>query len=119
MSPPATKKTTIIPVPKKNKLSCLNVYFPVALTSIAMKYFETLVLGYIKDIILDSLDTLQFAYHHKRSIEDAISHTRHTTLAHLENKNCYARLLFVDDSLAFNTATPSKLDLGLGATLCN
>lgn len=89
-----------------------------------MKCFERLVLGHIKDIIPDSLDPLQFAYCHNRPTEDAISHKLHTTLAHLENKNCYARLLFVDYSSAFNTVIPSKLiqkllDLGLSATLCN
>ncbi len=33
------KKSTIIPVPKNNKPSCLNDYRPVALTSIVMKVF--------------------------------------------------------------------------------
>ncbi|XP_028832433.1 uncharacterized protein LOC114788240 [Denticeps clupeoides] len=62
-------------------------------------------------------------YNTVRSTNDAISHTIHTTLAHLDNKNCYARL-FVDFSSAFNTVIPSKLiqklrALGLSATLCN
>lgn len=35
-------KTAIIAVPKKSKISCLNDYHPVALTSIIMKCFERL-----------------------------------------------------------------------------
>uniref|UniRef100_A0A3B3QVD1 Reverse transcriptase domain-containing protein n=1 Tax=Paramormyrops kingsleyae TaxID=1676925 RepID=A0A3B3QVD1_9TELE len=88
-----------------------------------MKCFERLVLEHIKDINPDSLDPFQFAYRSNRSTEDAISITLHTTLSHLENKNCYARL-FVDYSSAFNTVIPSQLitkllDLGLSSSLCN
>eukprot|EP00061_Rhincodon_typus_P014424 g41430.t1 len=36
-----TKKTTIIPVPKKTHAMCLNNYCPVDLTSIIMKCFES------------------------------------------------------------------------------
>ena len=48
----------------------------------------------------------------------------HTLLVHLERKNTYARLLFVDYSSAFNTIRPYKLrsklhQLGLNITLCN
>uniref|UniRef100_A0A8C4TPM0 Reverse transcriptase domain-containing protein n=1 Tax=Erpetoichthys calabaricus TaxID=27687 RepID=A0A8C4TPM0_ERPCA len=89
-----------------------------------LKCFERLVLEHIKDIIFDSLDPLQFAYRCNRSTEDAISITLHTTLSHLENKNCYARLLFVDYSSAFNTVIPSQLiaklqDLQPSSSLCN
>ncbi len=43
-----------------------------------------------------SLDPLQFAYHSNRSTDDAIAFTLHTALSHLENKNAYVRMLFVD-----------------------
>ncbi|KAI3366890.1 hypothetical protein L3Q82_009533 [Scortum barcoo] len=46
----------------------------------------------------------------------------HCVLSHLENKNTYARMLFVDFSSAFNTVIPSKLitklgDLGISTPL--
>jgi hypothetical protein len=41
------KQTTIVPVPKKAKVTCLNEYRPVALTSVAMKCFERLVMAHI------------------------------------------------------------------------
>ncbi len=53
-----------------------------------------------------SLDPLQFAYRSKRSTDDAIAFTLHTALSHLENKNTYVRMLFVDYSSAFNTIVP-------------
>lgn len=109
----------ILPVSKNNN----NDYCLVTLTSITMKLFEKLLLGHIKDSIPDSLDPLQFAKHHCRSTVDAISHTIHTTLAHIDSKNCYDRLLFVDCNFTFYTAIPSKLiqeqSLGYSATLYN
>jgi hypothetical protein len=49
------KLTTIDPMPKNAKVTCLNDYCPVSLTSIAMKCFERLVMAHI------TLDTLKFA----------------------------------------------------------
>jgi hypothetical protein len=60
--PTRFKQTTIAPVPKNTKVTCLNDYRPVALTSIAMKCFEKLVMAHIKTIIPETLDPLQFAY---------------------------------------------------------
>ncbi len=47
--PSCFKRSTINPVPKKPKITGLNDYRPVALTSVAMKSFERLVLAYLKD----------------------------------------------------------------------
>ena len=41
------KQTTVVPVPKNTKATCLNDYRPVALTSVAMKCFERLVMAHI------------------------------------------------------------------------
>ncbi len=45
--PTSFKKSVIIPVPKNSKLSCLNDYRPVALTSTVMKVFERLLKNHI------------------------------------------------------------------------
>ncbi len=50
--------------------------------------------------------------------------TLHTALSHLENKNTYVRMLFVDYSSAFNTIVPATLvaklqTLGLNRSLCS
>jgi hypothetical protein len=37
VTPTFLKQTTIVPVPKEEKVTCLNNYHPVALTSVAMK----------------------------------------------------------------------------------
>ncbi len=85
--PTCLKSTTIIPVPKKSPVSCLNDYRPIALTPIIMKCFERLVMHNIKTSIPNTLDPLQFAYRPNRSTDDAISSTLHLALTHLENKD--------------------------------
>ncbi|KAK3536320.1 hypothetical protein QTP86_002945 [Hemibagrus guttatus] len=56
------KSTTNIPLPKKNTVTCLNDYCPIALTPIAMKCFERIVMSHIKTNITTTLDPFQFAY---------------------------------------------------------
>ncbi len=58
--PSCFKHSTIIPIPKKPKITGLNDYRYVALTSVVMKSFEKLVLSYLKDITGPLLDPLQF-----------------------------------------------------------
>ncbi len=60
--PTCLKSTTIIPVPKKSPVFCLNDYRPMALTPIMMKCFERLVMHKIKTNLPNTLDPLQFAY---------------------------------------------------------
>ncbi|KAL0201054.1 hypothetical protein M9458_004241 [Cirrhinus mrigala] len=74
-SSPRLKSTSIIPVPKKSPVSCLNDYRPIALTPIMMKCFERLVMRNIKTSLPNTLDPLQFAYRPNRSMDDAISST--------------------------------------------
>ena len=103
----------------------LNDYRPVALTSsVAMKCFERLVMAHINTIIPETLDSLQFAYRPNRPTDDAISIALNTALSHLDKRNTYVRMLFIDYSSAFNTIMPSKLItklriLGLNTSLCN
>ncbi|KAI2645416.1 hypothetical protein H4Q32_028926 [Labeo rohita] len=118
------KSTSIIPVPKKSLVSCLNDYRPIGLTPIMMKCFERLVMHNIKTSLLNTLDSLQFAYCPNRSTDNAISSTLHLVLTHLENKDPYVRMLFIDFSSGFNTIIPQQLInklnlLGLNTSLCN
>ena len=94
------------------------------LTSVAMKCFERLVMAHITPIIPETLDPLQFAYCPNRSTDDVISTALHTALSHLDKRNTYVRMLFIDYSTAFNNIVPSKLitklrNLGLNTSLCN
>jgi gmma-aminobutyric acid receptor subunit gamma/cGMP-dependent protein kinase 2 len=91
--PTCFKMATIVPVPKKAKVTEFNGYRPVPAT----------------------LDQLQFAYSHSRSTDDAIAITLHTALSHLDKRNTYVRMLFIDYSSAFNTIVPSKLIIKLEA----
>ncbi|KAI5085875.1 hypothetical protein C0J45_23573, partial [Silurus meridionalis] len=59
--PTCLKTMTIVPVPKKSTVSCLNDYHPVALTPIMMKCFERLVMRHIKNQLPPALDPMQFA----------------------------------------------------------
>ena len=68
--PTCFKQTTIVPVPKEVKVTCLTGYRPVVLTSVAKKCFQRLVMAYINTIIQETLDPLQFTYHTNRSTDD-------------------------------------------------
>ena len=116
--------STIVPVPKKVKVTILNHYCPVALTSVVMKCFERLVKNHISSTLTDILDPLQFAYRPNRSKDDAITITLRTALSHLDKRNTNVRMIFINYSSAFNTIVPSKLitklgTLGLNPALCN
>jgi len=78
----------------------------------------------VKDSLPHSLDNHQFAYKSNRSTDDALSITLHTALSHLEQRNSYVRMLFVDYSSAFNTIIPDVLinkllTLGLSSSICS
>ena len=111
--PTCFKQTTIVPVPKKAKVTCLNDYRPIALTSVALKCFERLVMSHTNSILPDTLDRLQFAYCTNRFTDDAISIALHTALSHLDKRNTYVRMLFIHYSSAFNTIVPTKLITGV------
>ncbi|XP_076862714.1 nuclear respiratory factor 1 isoform X2 [Brachyhypopomus gauderio] len=122
--PTRFKATTIIPIPKKASPSCFNDYRPVALTSIPMKCFERLVMHHIRSSLPPFLDPYQFAYRSNRSTGDAISTALHSAHTHLDRKDTYVRMLFLDFSSAFNTIIPQQLihkldSLGLSTSLCN
>jgi hypothetical protein len=91
--------------------------------SVAIKWFEKLVMAHINTIMSETLDPLQFAYCPNRSTI-SISIALHTALSHLDKRNTYVIMLLIDYSSAFNTIVPSKLitklrTLGLNTTLCN
>ncbi|KAK3507471.1 hypothetical protein QTP70_025843, partial [Hemibagrus guttatus] len=66
----------------------------------------------------------QFAYRPNRFTYDAITTTLHLALTHLDNKDSYVRMLFINFSSAFNTIIPQHLTeklslLGINTSLCN
>ena len=81
-------------------------------------------MAHINTTIPETLDPLQFAKQTNRSTDDAISIALHTALSHLDKRNTYVRVLFIDYSSVFNTIVLSKLitklrTLGLNTSLCN
>ncbi|KAM3872975.1 laminin subunit beta-4 [Diretmus argenteus] len=111
--PACFKASTIIPIPKRAKVTSLNDYRPVALTSVVMKVLERLVLACLKSITDPVLDPLQFTYRANRSTDDAVNMALHYVLEHLDSAGNYTRILFVDFSSAFNTILPHTLELQL------
>ena len=88
-----------------------------------MKCSERLVNNHITSTLPDTLDPFQFAYLPIRSADDAIDIALYTALSHLEKRNTYVRMLFIDYSYTFNTIVPSMLiiklrDLDLNPALC-
>lgn len=96
------KKSVIIPVPKKSCPLENNDYRPIALTSHVVKAMERIILGKVRSQVEAQLDPYQFAYLSNRSTNDAISTVTHLILKHIETTDAYARLVFIDFSLAFN-----------------
>ncbi|KAK3522601.1 hypothetical protein QTP86_027161, partial [Hemibagrus guttatus] len=82
--PACLKRSTIIPIPKKQD----NITGPL-------------------------LDPLQFAYRANRSMDDAVNMGLHFILQHLDKSGTYVRLLFMDFSSAFNTIIPTLLQTEL------
>ena len=73
--PTCFKRAAIVPVPKKAKVTEINDYRPITLTSVTMKCFERLVKDHITSTLPDTLDPLQFVYRPNRSTEEAITST--------------------------------------------
>ncbi|XP_055499383.1 brain mitochondrial carrier protein 1 isoform X1 [Leucoraja erinacea] len=88
-----------------------------------MKCFERLVKAHITSSLPSTLDPYQFGYRPNRSTDDAIATALHLSLAHLETKNSYVRMLFIDFRSAFNTVIPQHLvnklgEIGISTPLC-
>lgn len=66
------KETFVITVFRKNKVTWLNVYYPVALT-LTIKCFERMVIAHICASLLGTRHLLQFVHRKHRSLEDAMS----------------------------------------------
>ena len=77
---------TVVPVPKKAKVTCLSDYRPVARTSVAMKSFDRLVMAHINTIMPETLDSNS----HTASTDDII--TLHSALTHLDKRINYLRM---------------------------
>jgi hypothetical protein len=84
--PTCFKISAIVPVSKKAKVTELNDYCPLALTSVIIKCFERLVKDHIISTLPDTLDPLQIAYRPKRYTDDAIAIALHTALSHLDKR---------------------------------
>ena len=81
---------TIVPVPKA-KVTELNDYRLIVVTSVIMKCFERLVKDHIPSTLPVTLDPLQFAYRPNRQCN-----RHHTALSHLDKRNTYVRIQFID-----------------------
>ena len=79
--PTCFKMSTIVPVPKKAKVTELKDYHQVTLTSVIMKCIERLVKDHITSTLPVIVDPLQFAYCLNRSTDNAIIITLHTALS--------------------------------------
>jgi hypothetical protein len=105
------------------KITELNDYCPVALTSVVMKCFERLVKDHISANLPATLDPLQL--HTAPTAPQMTQSPSHCTLPYpiWTKKNTHVRVLFIDYSSAFNIIVPSKLikleALGLNPSLCD
>ncbi len=96
--PSCFKKSTIVPIRKKNEITCLNDWRPVALTPSSAS-----VLRNSSETTSARCCLPHWIRYNLHIAAEAIAFTLHTALSHLENKYTYVRMLFVDYSFAFNT----------------
>ncbi|KAK3564556.1 hypothetical protein QTP86_022798, partial [Hemibagrus guttatus] len=101
-------QTTIVPVPKKSTVSCLNDCHPVALTPIMMKCFERLIMRHMKTQLPPhwtpcSLCIVLTAPRMMPSPQPFICPSHTWTI------RTHVRMLFIDFSSAFNTIIPQHL----------
>ncbi len=95
-----------MPISKKNKITCLNDWRPLLWHPSSARVLRNL------SETTSALCFLLYWTHYNLhttvtgSTDDAIAFTLHNALSHLENKNTYVRMLFVDYSSAFNTIVP-------------
>ena len=80
-----------------------------ALTSVAFKCAEKIVLKHLRSVTAGRQDPLQFAYHKDKNTEDAILTLLHKLYQKLDRPKTFAGMLFVDFSSAFNTMQPHLL----------
>ena len=109
--PEIWKKSCIIPVPKKQRIQTMNDLRPIALTSVVMKVCEKIVLDFLKPLVSNHMDPLQFAYRSNRSTDDAILFSLEKIYSHLEHTRLgnSIRIMYFDFSSAFNTIQPHLL----------
>ena len=103
--PSLWKRSVILPIPKR-PITVLNDFRPIALTSVAMKCMEKLILKRVRSCFDPIQDPFQFAYRSKRSVEDAILLLLDNAYSHLDKPKSLCRILFLDFSSAFNTINP-------------
>ncbi|KAK3519750.1 hypothetical protein QTP70_003896 [Hemibagrus guttatus] len=119
--PTCLKTMTIVPVPKKSTVSCLNDYRPVALTPIAMKCFERLIMRHIKTqlphslIIGVSLPSITDMYTTRcirkaNSVVDDPTHPSHTLFTLLSSGKKYQSIRALKNRLC-NSFFPQAIRL--------
>ena len=106
--PHCYKKSTIIPVPRISTPSCLNVYRPVALTSVVIKTLELLVLQFMKYIMDPLLDRSRFAYRENRPVDDVISLGLFYVLLHLDSLDQRLNIRGGDNTIYTKTSLLSQ-----------
>ena len=94
--PACFKTSSIVPVLKKARITGLNDYRRVAMTSLVMKSFEHFVLRHLKNVTDHLLDLLQFTFKANRSVDNSVNVALHFILQHLDSPRSYAKILFVD-----------------------
>lgn len=119
-TPRCIKKPSIISMPKKNKIACLNDYH---LTSTIMECFKRLVKVHLISSHPDSFDPLQVAVCQNKSMEDAISQPDtfpwNIWITKISTSDSYLLTRSTNSTMIPTKRIPKLLDLGLGSPLCN
>ena len=97
------KTANVIPIPKtKPMMSVETDIRPISLTPIVAKVFESIVLGWVDDIVGDRIDDKQFGGVSGTSTTDALVEMTHKWYEATDVLNNYVRVVLLDFSKAFD-----------------
>ena len=97
------KMANVIPLPKtKPMISVEKDIRPISLTPIVATVFESIVLGWVDDIVSDRIDDNQFGGVGGTSITDALVEMTHNWYEATDVLNNYVRVVLLDFSKAFD-----------------
>ena len=101
--PKLWKKATVIPLPKKRQPESIeNDIRPIALTPILAKVFESIVLKWVDNIIIQQIDDKQFGGMAGTGTTDALMEMLHMWYKVTDEPGTTVRVLFLDYSNLIN-----------------
>ena len=101
--PTVWKSANIIPLPKTKPLMSVKTdIIPIYITPIAAKFFESIIMKYVDDIVCDTIDSKHFGGIAVTSTTDALVEMTHRWYEATDKLNTYVPVVMIDFTKAFD-----------------